>query len=134
MLVHNGHAGDVLLDKHVDDVHDGRIHGCSRQIRICANIRHLCKRLPQLLRLLDVHGDELQYAVLGYDADDHSAAGLIVAVYNGDTPRARLEHQATCLVDGAVGVDGDRLNGLDAECLLDFWKMLAMIFVMIGSY
>jgi hypothetical protein len=124
--VHDGHAGNVLLDEHVDDVHDRGVHGCCREIRVRANIGQLVERLAQLLCFFDVHGDELEDAILRYYADDHSPSRLVVAIYDGDTPRTRLEHLPACFVDGAVGVDGDGFDWLDAERLLDVWRLLVM--------
>jgi hypothetical protein len=122
LLIQNGHAGNVLLDEHVDNVHDGRVHCCCRKIGICTNVWQLYERLPQLLCLLDVYSNKLQYAVLCYDADNHGPTRLIVAVNNGNTPRPRFEHFATCFVDGAVGMDGDGFYWLDSKRLFDFWS------------
>lgn len=108
----------------MNDIHDGRVHGRCCEIVICAYIGHLNERLPQPLRRVDVHCDELEYSVLGYDTDDHGAVCLVVAIYDGDAARARLEHQSACFVYGAVWVDGDGFDGLDAERSLNLWAVL----------
>lgn len=112
--VQNGHTRYALLNKHVDDVHDRCVHRCSREILVCTDIK-LLQRLSQLLCLLDVHSDEFQYAVLSDDANDHGSTCLVIAVDNGDTPGARLEHLAACFVYGSVGVDGYGFYGFDAQ-------------------
>jgi len=63
LLVYDGYATDVLLDQHVDDVHDRCVHITCRNILVSTNV-HLPQGFAQLLCLLDVDGDELQNAVL----------------------------------------------------------------------
>ena len=119
LLIDDGHAADVLLDQHVDDVHDRRVHVACRNVLVGADV-HLAQGLAQLLRLLDVDGNKLQDAVLCDDRHDHGAFGFVVDIDHGDAARAGLEHLATCLVDGPVRVDGYCFDGLDAEGLFDF--------------
>jgi hypothetical protein len=114
----------------MNDIHDGRVHGRCREIVICAYIGHLDERFPQPLRRVDVHCDELEYSVLGYDADDHGAVCLVVAIDDGDATRARLEHQAACFVYGAVGVDGDGFDGFDAERSFNLWVVLGPVYAL----
>jgi hypothetical protein len=100
------------------DIHDRGIHGRGCKILICAHIQ-LSERLAQFLRLLDVHRDKLQYAVLCDDTDDHSPVCFVVAVDDWYTPGARFKHLTTCFVYGAVRVNRDCFYRLDSECLLD---------------
>lgn len=119
-LVDDGDAGYALLDEHVDDVHDGGVHVGRRQVVVGADL-DLLERFPQHLRLLDVHGDELEEAVLGDDADDGGALRLVVDVDDGYAAGAGLEHLAACFVERSFGVDGDGFYGGDAEGSLDIW-------------
>jgi hypothetical protein len=105
----------------MDNVHDRRVHRGSRQILVRPYVE-LLERLSQLLRLLDVHSDELEYAVLRYYADDHRSTCFVIGVDYGYTPGTRFEHLAACFVYGSVGVDGDGLYGLDTERLLDVYS------------
>jgi hypothetical protein len=108
----------------VNNVHDRRVHGRCGKIRVCADIGQLVERLAQFLCLLDVHGDELEDAILCDYADDHGPSRFVIAVHDWNASRTRFKHLPACFVDGAVRMDGDCFDGRDAERLLDVWERL----------
>lgn len=92
ILVHDRHAGNVAFHEHVDDVHDGRVHRCGREVRVRAHRAQLFEGFPQHLRLFDIDGHEFQDAVLSYETHDHFALGFVVFVYERDAAGAGAEH------------------------------------------
>lgn len=118
LAVHDRNAGNALLDKHVDDVHDRCIHGRCSKVLIRSYVQ-VSEGPAQLLCLFDIDRDELQDAILCNDADHHGPICFVIAVYDGYAPGTRLEHSSACFVYGLVGMDGDCFYGFDAEGFLD---------------
>ena len=93
-----------MLDQHVNDIHDGRVHVRRLQIARTDDVQ-VSERLSQFLRLFHVHSHEFQYTVLRHHRHDHGALSFVIEVDQGNTAGTGLQHAPTGLVQRAVGMN-----------------------------
>ena len=110
----------------MNEIDNGSFHHSSSEVAPSTD-GHILERFLELLNLLDIDGDEFENTVLGDDADNGFAAGLVVHVDKRYPPGAALEHAAKCFVQGLGGVDGNGFDGVDADCLFDFCQYSVLV-------
>lgn len=124
--IQDRNARNALPDKHMDDIHDRGIHGSRRQIFVRSHI-DVFQGFLQILRLLDVDGDELQDAVLRDNAHDHVPLCLVIDVDERYPPCPGFQHPTACLVQWFLRVNGNGLDRRDAKGFLDIYRRVRAV-------